>query len=97
MLVTDLQLIWKQYLYGWFTIDVLSAFPVPLSTGIVSSFSLGDTSTLVSSQSHEGNWLSAEVSSGTIIESVAVYNRIDVAGSWPAQLGAFEIWQQRAR
>ena len=28
----------------------------------------------------------------TAIQYVAIYNRVDLQGSWPAQLGTFEIW-----
>jgi len=48
--------------------------------------------TIAVSTQEVGNWLSVEVPSGTAISYVVVYNRIDLAGSWPAQLGTFEAW-----
>jgi hypothetical protein len=33
-----------------------------------------------------------EIANGAVVEYVAVYNRVDLAGMWPAALGTFEIW-----
>jgi len=52
----------------------------------------GDVHTNAVSRKYADNWLAVEVPIGTAIEYVAVYNRVDLAGSWPAQLGTFEVW-----
>jgi hypothetical protein len=52
----------------------------------------GDVNTMAISPSQNGNWLSVMVPTGTLIGNVAVYNRIDLTGFWPSQLGTFEIW-----
>ena len=44
------------------------------------------------SDRRQGNWLAVEIPAGTAVQSVAVYNRIDLTGHWAAQLGTFEVW-----
>jgi hypothetical protein len=52
----------------------------------------GRLETIVASRGQQGGWLSVEAHTRSTIEYVAVYNRIDLTGVWPAQLGTFEVW-----
>jgi hypothetical protein len=56
----------------------------------------GDIDTRSVTRKRQGNWISVELPESTAVQYVALYNRVDLKGSWPAQLGTFEVWVSSA-
>jgi hypothetical protein len=68
----------------------LSSSPSPLypASNVIDD----DTDTIAATRKREGNWMALQLSQVTAIQYVQLTNRVDLAGSWPAQLGTFEVW-----